>query len=163
IRVRPATPPPGAVPGRSPTAEPAGTPHPCRARPGRPPTPPQRSSRAAPGGRPARAAGGPDRQASPPTPPLASTLLERPAPTRGHPASIHTLLAGAGAPQVAGAALLRGSSVRRADADRRLALTGLPLGRLAGEGVLSLVLGCLLLGAATRRSRSNTPTDILRI
>jgi hypothetical protein len=38
---------------------------------------------------------------------------------------------------------------------RRLATTGLPVGRLAGEGVLSLVLGCLLLGLGTRRSKSN--------
>src|SRR5207302_5835084 len=38
---------------------------------------------------------------------------------------------------------------------RRLATTGLPVGRTAGEGVLSLVLGCLLLGLGTRRSKSN--------
>jgi hypothetical protein len=43
---------------------------------------------------------------------------------------------------------------------RRLATTGLPVGRLAGDGVLSLVLGCLLLGLGTRRSKSNKSTAI---
>jgi hypothetical protein len=43
---------------------------------------------------------------------------------------------------------------------RRLATTGLPVGRLAGEGVLSLVLGCLLLGLGTRRSKSNRSSAI---
>jgi hypothetical protein len=46
---------------------------------------------------------------------------------------------------------------------RRLATTGLPAGRLAGDGVLSLVLGCLLLGLGTRRSRSNGPAKTRRI
>ena len=43
---------------------------------------------------------------------------------------------------------------------RRLATTGLPVGRLAGEGLLSFVLGCLLLGLGTRRSKANNLTAI---
>ena len=46
---------------------------------------------------------------------------------------------------------------------RRLATTGLPAGRLAGDGVLSLVLGCLLLGLGTRRSKSNGAAKTRRI
>jgi hypothetical protein len=46
---------------------------------------------------------------------------------------------------------------------RRLAMTGLPLGRLAGDGVLSLVLGCLLLGLANGRKKINGETEILGI
>jgi hypothetical protein len=94
-------------------------------------------------GAPAHRTAVPARPGGPPVAPVLGPL------TSGHPHGVRPALAGTP------------GSERSAGDDqalRRLALTGLPLGRLAGDGVLALVLGCLLLGIARRRSTSNAPT-----
>ena len=79
--------------------------------------------------------------------------------------AMHNSVASGGLPPSAAAApvTVPGASRPASQEVRRLATTGLPAGRLAGDGVLSVVLGCLLLGLGTRRSRANNLGTILGI
>ena len=79
--------------------------------------------------------------------------------------ALHNSVASGGFGPSATAAPVAAPAPRRVSPQevRRLATTGLPVGRLAGEGVLSLVLGCLLLGLGTRRSKSNGSAKTFRI
>jgi hypothetical protein len=79
--------------------------------------------------------------------------------------AMHNSVASGGLPPVRAKAPVAPPAHRNAPAHevRRLAMTGLPVGRLAGDGVLSLVLGCLLLGLGTRRKKINKATASRRI